>query len=75
MLYSNMGSEITPSLISEGGPLRPPMESDTPWEVGLNKIYPDQNFDPAALSGVAGIISSVKAIKGQSRFVILKLSH
>ena len=33
-----MGSKITPSLISEGGPLRPPMgatESDTPWEVGL----------------------------------------
>ena len=24
MLYNNMGSKMTPSLISEGGPLRPP---------------------------------------------------
>ena len=33
-----MGSEITPSLISEGAYEAPPMgakEFDTPWEVGL----------------------------------------
>ena len=38
-----MGSEMTPSLFSYGGPLWPPpmgaTESDTPWEVGLRKNF------------------------------------
>ena len=38
MLYTKMGSEMTPSLILRGASEAPPMgvtESDTPWEVGL----------------------------------------
>ena len=48
MLYSNMGSEMTPSLISYGGlPQAPPMgatESDNPWKVGLSLERADQGF-------------------------------
>ena len=45
MLYSNMGSEMTPSLISLWGASEapPPMgakELDTPWGVGLDSETP-----------------------------------
>ena len=36
ILKSDMGSKMTPSLISEGGPLRTP----PPWEVGLRGETP-----------------------------------
>ena len=42
-----MGSKMTPFLISEVGPLRPPMgatESDTPCEVGLRNRYFKQRW-------------------------------